>query len=251
LVRGWPYALREALTNLVFNAVEAMPLGGTIRLAARHDRSDIILEVTDDGVGMSAEVRARLFEPFFTTKGEKGTGLGLAGVYGIVQRHDGRIDVLSEVGRGSTFRIALKATLDHAAPPPLPAAPREQEVTNLRILAVEDEPELRRMLTRMLAGLGHTAVEAASGEEALDFLATGEELDLVLTDLGLGAGMNGWELVEQVHRRRPNLEVVLATGWGAEIDPGEASVRGVSAVVAKPYSIQDLRRALNVHAVAV
>jgi CheY-like chemotaxis protein len=231
VVEGWAPSLREALTNLVLNAVDALPSGGTIRLAARHAGDRVVVEVVDSGVGMPPAVRERIFEPFFTTKGERGTGLGLAMVFGIVERHGGTVAVESAPGRGTAFQLAFPA----AAPSVTAAAPVEAApVTTLRILAVDDEPRLSRMVALMLGQAGHRVATAASGEEALERLER-EPFDLVISDLGMGEGMTGWELADAVRRRWPRVRVALATGWGAQIDPDEARSRGVSGVLSKPF----------------
>ena len=236
-VEGWPESLREALTNLVFNAVDALPEGGTIRLAARAAGRDVVLETADSGVGMSAEVQARIFEPFFTTKGDRGTGLGLAMVFGIVERHGGQIAVQSAPGQGTTVRLTLPAG---GAGSVVPNEPTERS-RPLRVLAVDDEPAITRMVSFMLEPDGHTVVTASSGEEALARLAA-EPFDLVLSDVAMGSGMNGWDLAARVQQRRPGLPFALATGWGAQIDSAQARANGVSAVIAKPYRLGDLRR---------
>ena len=236
---GWPARMREALTNLVLNAVDALPRGGTIRLSARRVDDEVVVAVADTGVGMSAEVQAHLFEPFFTTKGERGTGLGLAMVFGIVEQHSGRIDVVSQSDRGTTFTMRLPA-----APPEVVVqlSPLQSPGTRtLRILAVDDEPALARMVALMMKQQGHHTAVADSGEAALARLAV-EPFDVVISDLGMGRGMTGWELVDEVRRRWPEVRFVLATGWGAEIDPDAARRRGVDAVIAKPYRVAELNR---------
>jgi CheY-like chemotaxis protein len=214
--------LREALTNLVFNAVDAMPGGGTISLAARQDGERVVVTVTDSGIGMSAEIQTRIFEPFFSTKGERGTGLGLAQVFGIVEQHGAEIAVDSTPGYGTAFRLTFAAA-SPAARPVDTGTRRLQSGTrpHLRILAVDDEPAMGSMIRRMLRPDGHNVVTATAGEEALQCLAA-EPFDVVISDVGMGPRMNGWELAAEVRRRQPGLPVVLATGWGATIDPADA-----------------------------
>ena len=241
-VNGWPESLREACTNLVLNAVDALPNGGAIRLVGRRKGARVVVEVIDTGVGMTPEVRARLFEPFFSTKGERGTGLGLPMVFGIVERHGGEIAVESAPGQGATFRLLLPAATPTASAAPAPAAPGGARP--LRVLAVDDEPALGRMAALMLAPDGHNVVVATSGEEALERLAA-ESFDLVISDVGMGAGMNGWELAEQVRTHYPGVRFALATGWGAQIDPEEARALGICAVLPKPYHLADMRRLVS------
>ena len=241
-VDGWETDLREAFANLVLNAVDALPDGGVIRLAARPEAGRVVAEVSDDGVGMSAETRERLFEPFFSTKGEGGLGLGLAIVFGIVERHNGTIDVESAPGRGTTFRLAFPAAA--RAEGMRSTAPDPDVARQLRILVVDDEPALVTMLARLLSSDGHDVALATSGEEAVTVLV-GRPIDVVISDLGMGAGMNGWELASAVQKLPRPPHFILTTGWGAEIEPEEAAARGVLAVVSKPYRLPDLRKILN------
>lgn len=242
-VVGSTAGLRQALTNLVFNAVDALPQGGTIRMGARRVHDDIVIEVADSGAGMSPEVQARIFEPFFTTKGTRGTGLGLAQVFGIVERHRGRIEVDSTPQLGTTIRLCLPSIAAPAASAPVFAiSPAVQKP--LRILAVDDEALIGKMVARLVRSSGHSVVTATSGEEALERLHV-EAFDVVLSDVGMGAGMNGWELAAHVRRQWPELGFMLATGWGAQIDPIEARVKGVDAVLAKPYRPDELLDALQ------
>ena len=240
MIEGWGHALREALTNLVLNAVDALPNGGEIRLSARTEGSRAVVTVSDSGTGMPPDVQARIFEPFFTTKGERGTGLGLAQTYGIVQQHSGLISVDSQPGRGTTFRLSFPAAAE--APYEQPAdGSAESTAPPMRILAIDDEPALARMVKLILSKQGHTVETATSGEAGLALLAD-QPFDLVITDLGLGDGQTGWQVAEEVRKSWPSVRVVLATGWGAGIDPAEARERGVDAVLAKPYAPHELRQ---------
>jgi DNA-binding response OmpR family regulator/nitrogen-specific signal transduction histidine kinase len=246
IIHGTPGRLRELMTNLIFNAVDALPKGGTIRLRVVTEGDQGIIEITDSGVGMSAEVQAHIFEPFFTTKGESGTGLGLAMAFGIVKQHGGHIEVRSMPGDGTTVRmyLPLMATAPSIGAKPARVAPARSDTPRpLRVLSVDDEPMMTRAVVRMLKPAGHVVSVAASGEEALEKLAA-QPFDVVVSDMGMGAGMNGWELADAVRRRWPSVRFLLATGWGATMDPGEARIRGVEAVLSKPYHPADLLRAL-------
>jgi PAS domain S-box-containing protein len=241
-MNGSPAELREAITNLIFNAVDALPRGGVIDLRASRQREHVVIEVSDTGTGMPKDVQARVFDPFFTTKGEYGSGLGLPQVLAIVERHGGTIELQSTPNRGTTFRMTFPPASPPAARPPQPIEkPISSPKRWIRILVVEDEEQLARMARVVLTQHGHQVVVASSGEEALDILSK-EHFELVISDLGLGGGKNGWDLAVEVRDQWPTTRFVLVTGWGAAIDPKEAMARGVDEVIAKPYRIDTLRQ---------
>ena len=241
-VRGWGSSLREAITNLVFNAVDALPHGGEIRLAAHQVEDGVLIEVADSGIGMPEDVREQAFEPFFTTKGEVGTGLGLYTVRQVIARHGGEIEVESAPGLGTTFCIKLPAAPAAACSEQSQSGDTGRDEAPLAILVVDDEPRLGQMLRTMLAR--HHVVTATSGQEALEHLAA-RPFDLVISDLGMGPGMNGWELAERVKRDWPSVRFVLATGWGATISEEEARERGVEAILTKPFSVRQLGQVID------
>jgi GAF domain-containing protein/CheY-like chemotaxis protein len=235
-VAGQPPALREALTNLILNAVDALPRGGEIRvgIGARDDRVEVT--VADTGVGMSESVRRRIFEPFFSTKGPGGTGLGLAMVYGIVSRHGGEILVDSAEGTGSTFTIRLPVAADRPAGHGLPA---RLEPESLRVLVVDDDPVVRETLEEMLRLEGHRVVVADEGAAGLARFQS-EPFDVVITDLAMPA-MPGWQIAQAVKQARPLVPVVLVTGWAVELSPEQLRANGVDEVLNKPFGIDDVR----------
>jgi len=234
LVPGNPAELREVLTNLILNALDAMPTGGTLTLRTRADEQGVIIEIGDTGTGMSAEVRRRAFDPFFTTKGPRGTGLGLAVAYGIVTRHGGEIRIESREGIGSTFSIHLPVGLIES--PPV-AARESAPVASARILVVDDEGSVREVLRDILS-LYHQVDEAASGAEGIERFQQGE-FDLVFTDLGM-AGISGWQVAKAVKALRPKTPVVLVTGWGVQLDPAELQAQGVARVLKKPFQLSEV-----------
>ncbi len=245
VIDGQPSSLREALTNLIFNAVDALPDGGGIRLDARRDGATVVIEVTDTGEGMPADIKQRIFEPFFTTKGDHGTGLGLPMVYALTLAHGGAIQVDSAPGVGTTFRLSLPATNGRAAEasslasPPPPGAAR-----GLRVLAVDDDAGQRQMMKRLLELDGHVVDTAESGEEALEQLEALPQYDLVVSDLSMGAGITGLQLAMQVKQRWHTVKFALTTGWSEGIDPDEARQQGIDVIVAKPYRLRDLQLAI-------
>jgi signal transduction histidine kinase len=244
-VDGNASALRDVLTNMIFNAVDAMPRGGTLSLTTGLDesRTTVMLRVQDTGIGMAEDVRRRCLEPFFTTKGDRGTGLGLAMSYGIVQRHGGSIEVESEPGRGATFVIRLPVR--PARPAVWADADAEVPARPLRVLVVDDEPVPREVALELLQGDGHTVEVAASGREALQRFQLGW-FDVILTDWAM-PDMNGLELAYNVKRFAPQKPVIIMlTGFG-EISnaPGERPA-DVDLVIGKPLTLTLLREALSI-----
>ncbi|WP_156798861.1 ATP-binding protein [Gemmatimonas aurantiaca] len=235
--RGLPGEIREAMLNLVQNAIDAMPEGGTLTVRCWGEGTDACLSVQDTGVGMSEEVLERAFEPFFTTKGAKGSGLGLAEVYGIVRRHRGQVTLSSSAGKGSTVTLRLP----RVAPQPVVAAvvPPAKAVPQ-RILVVEDHDDGRMLLRRILEGDGHQVDAVASVTEAKSRLAVegGMPYDLMLTDVGLPDG-SGWDLARESRASWPALRVGVITGW--EATAGSEEARGVEFVLRKPLRAQELK----------
>jgi PAS domain S-box-containing protein len=228
--------VREALLNILENALTAMPQGGRLTLHVRGEDERAIVSISDTGKGMNPEVQRLAFEPFFTTRStEGGTGLGLSLAQEIVQRYRGTIGLRSAEGVGTTFTLSFPSITAEAARTPafLPT------LEPLRILAVEDEPEVLDVLRAMLSAAGHTVFTAASGREALE-LFEHETVDLVLTDLGM-PGMTGLALAEQLRQRRA-IPILLLTGWADELDA--ATAPSVDLVVAKPFTRERLFEAL-------
>jgi len=229
--------LREVLVNMIFNAVDAMPEGGTLTLSTRMAEGLVEISVSDTGVGMSEEVRSRIFDPFFTTKGKAGMGLGLSVSYGIISRHEGTVAVESEVGRGTTFRlkfpIATAAPTPARKPAPLPAQPRGRG--GLRVLVVDDEEYVRDLLIDILGREGCEVTAVGEGREALQLFES-REFDAVMTDVGL-PGMSGWELARYVRERNDHIPLAIITGWGDTVSPEEQSAAQADWVIAKPFSV--------------
>lgn len=234
--------IREALTNLIFNAVDALPHGGAITIRCRGERDESILEVIDDGVGMTDEVRSRMFEPFFTTKGLAGTGLGLSMVYGIVSRHRGTVEVETGPGEGATIRMRFPATEQPGSAVPSPV--RVQAPYEAKILVVDDETELLGVLRDALERGGHKVTTASSGSEGIARFREGR-YDAVLTDLGM-PDVSGWDVARVVRREgAADTVLVLVTGWGATISEEMVRDHNVTFVVSKPFDLEDLLSRVN------
>jgi CheY-like chemotaxis protein len=229
--------LREVLTNLIFNAVDAMPAGGAITLRTESDANSVVISVTDSGIGMTEAERARCLEPFFTTKGEGGTGLGLAVVYGIVQRHEGTIEITSKKGVGTTFSIRFPTTA--IAQPAAPAAPG-RVAQALRILVVDDQEIICELIGEYLKGDGHHVVTAVESVDALELFSR-EGFDLVITDHSM-PGMNGLQLAKAIKDLAPKMPVILLTGFGDEMMVRGEQPSAIDLVLGKPVSAADLRQ---------
>ncbi|HEV8472872.1 MAG TPA: response regulator [Methylomirabilota bacterium] len=228
--------VREALLNILENALNAMPQGGRLSLHVRGEGDRAVVSISDSGKGMSPEVQRLAFEPFFTTRNtEGGTGLGLSLAQEIVQRYRGTIGLTSGEGVGTTFTLSFPSITAEAARTPafLPS------LEPLRVLSVEDEPEVRDVLRAMLTAAGHTVFTAASGREALELFER-EPVDIVVTDLGM-PGMTGLALAAELKARRA-VPVVLLTGWADELDAATAT--SVDLVVPKPFTRERLFEAL-------
>ena len=232
-MRGIGGEIREALLNLVQNALDAMSGGGTLGVSTRVADGLAIVEVRDTGVGMTEEVRGRAFEPFFTTKGRKGTGLGLSEVYGIAKRHRGSAEIDSTPGAGTTVRLSFP--LADASAVATPQA-RQRGRSPRRILIVEDNNDGRDFMRALLESDGHSVDAAANMREALARLGTpGMRYDVLVTDIGLPDG-NGWDLVESARATQPALRIGVVTGW--ELRTGAGA--GADFTLRKPVVAYDL-----------
>jgi signal transduction histidine kinase/ActR/RegA family two-component response regulator len=255
-IMGAEVEIRDALTNLIFNAVDAMPEGGTLTLrtrvgtvpggAAESSTQDVEVEVCDSGIGMSEETRRRCLEPFYTTKGERGTGLGLAMVYGMVQRHSADLELTSELGKGTTFRLifpvsetvqgAVAQTTDAHGP-----------ITRLSILLVDDDPLILKSLRDILEADGHRVTAADGGQKGIDTFCAAQKgekpFDVVITDLGMPY-VDGRKVAAAVEVASPETPVILLTGWGKRLLSEDDIPPHVDRVLSKPPKIQDIRAAL-------
>jgi PAS domain S-box-containing protein len=251
-IQGVESELRQALINLVFNAVDAMPDGGTVTVRTRvvpgqpdvpgTDR--VAIEVSDTGVGMNEETRQRCLEPFFTTKGKRGTGLGLATVYGTAQRHSAELEIESEPGRGTTVRLSFIVP-STVAPEPRAAAP--PRVPPMRILVIDDDPVLLRSLYDVLKADGHLVTAADGGQAGIDAFRRARDeaaaFELVVTDLGMPS-VDGRKVASALKELSPSTPLVMLTGWGQRmIDEGDLPAY-VDRVLPKPPRLSDLRLAL-------
>jgi PAS domain S-box-containing protein len=236
LVRGHASELREVFVNLIVNAVDAMTAGGSLKICCKRRDDQVRTRFADTGVGMEDEVCERIFEPFYTTKGAQGTGLGLAVSYGIIERHRGMISVDSEPGKGSTFHVHLPLAKNGDVS-------RDKKRTtvstrSLSVLVIDDERFVRETLAEMLAVLDHKVTTASGGCEALEKMHRGR-FDLVLTDLAMPE-MDGWEIARAIRKHRPEVPVVLVTGYGATAQPPSGEPDLVAGIIGKPFDFEQV-----------
>lgn len=243
-VMGAPSELREVFVNLILNAVQAMPDGGTITFETHTtDRSAVCARVTDTGIGMSDEVQKNIFEPLFTTKGEQGTGMGLAASYGIIQEHEGTIDVQSEPSEGTTFTLSFPPA-DDSEPEQDQSEPEASETENVRVLVVDDEEMVRSIVTQLLTLNDHEVDRASCGDEALSMFDE-HRYDIVFTDFGMPE-MTGAELAQKLHERNPDLPIILLTGY----TDTETAIEEVNDILSKPFKLEELEATIQKYVIS-
>jgi len=251
--------LREALTNVIFNAVDALPFGGAITFSTRSVTDPVLqegdiaeprlqIEVRDTGIGMDEKVRQHCLEPFFSTKHAKGgTGLGLAMVYGMVKRHDGLIEIDSIPNQGTSVRLIFPIQ-DRATASARPQTTNSGSCRSLRILCIDDEPQLRQLMHDVLEVHHHNVSVAPSGKEGLEMfrsnLKGGEPYEVVITDLGM-PDMDGHHLARAIKAESPHTPVIMLTGWGTMMKSEGEIAPEVDAVLSKPPRIQELNDLLH------
>jgi signal transduction histidine kinase/CheY-like chemotaxis protein len=256
-IMGADNEIREALTNLIFNAVDAMPNGGPLTLRTRvvpeegpdsqpsAPREFVQIEVIDTGIGMDEDTRRRCLEPFFTTKGERGTGLGLAMVYGTIQRHSANIEIESAVGKGTTMRLSFPISTTLTAGPEAYTSP--SAVAPMRVLVVDDDPLVLESLRETLTADGHSVTTADGGQAGIDtFLAARAQdnpFPVVITDLGMPY-VDGRTVSSAIKTAAPETIVLLLTGWGQRLVAEGDIPPHVDHVLSKPPRLRALREAL-------
>jgi signal transduction histidine kinase/DNA-binding response OmpR family regulator len=239
---GNPSELTQVVSNLIFNAVEAMPGGGRVTLATRREGDAIVLTIADTGTGMSKATQSHIFEPFFTTK-ETGQGLGMSIVYGILARHGGEISVESTENQGATFTVRLPVRAPLPKFGEAPSAGPDANQALARILIVDDDDLNLKMLTEVLTARGHQVVAARTGHEAVEMFGR-EPFGLVLTDLSM-PGMSGWQVAQEVKRIDPRVPVILLSGWAIQQDEAKVRESGVDYVISKPCALKTLKNAVE------
>jgi signal transduction histidine kinase/ActR/RegA family two-component response regulator len=253
-----PTELREALFNLIFNAVDALPQGGTINLVTRSvirpargenlpPERQIQVEVRDNGVGMDEKTRQHCLEPFFSTKATRGgTGLGLAMVYGMMQRHEGTIEIDSAPGRGTSVRLSFPIR-EKTSPAAESPALQVNQKRSLRILCIDDESQIQDLLKNCLTSLEHRVTTASSGKQGVEMFRAAirkkQPYETVITDLGM-PDIDGHQVARTIKAESPGTPVIMMTGWGSVMKDDGEIVSGVDAVVGKPPRIVELNNLL-------
>jgi signal transduction histidine kinase/FixJ family two-component response regulator len=246
-VLGDAVELREVLVNMIYNAIDAMPSGGEIRMSSQETSGRVVLTIADNGTGMTPDVKSRLFDPFFTTKGKGGTGMGMAVSFGIIRRHNGSIDVESEPGRGTIFRISLPIAESATAVTETDAGLLEiaGSERKLRVLVVDDEMAVREVLREALEAEGCDVTVAESGEMALKLYdAKAGKLDVVFTDIGMPE-MSGWELASEIRKRSETIPLAIVSGWAEAISCDARQAIKADWVVSKPFDIATIAGIAN------
>jgi signal transduction histidine kinase len=239
LVPAAPEELREVLTNLIFNAVDAMPRGGELCFHTNASEKRVRLDVSDTGTGMTEETLRNCLEPFFTTKGARGSGLGLAMSYGIIRRHGGTITIKSELDQGTTFSIFLPALQGAMQPESVEA---HQTMQALRVLVVDDHAAIREIVSAYLAEDQHIVETASSAQEAMEKFRA-NVFDLVITDRAMPE-VSGDELAASIKELQPREPVIMLTGFADLINETGDRSKNVDLVLSKPARLDDLRKAI-------
>ena len=231
--------LREAIINMIFNSVDAMPQGGKIHIATYTKNESIYLELSDNGTGMTEETKNRIFDPFFTTKGMDHSGLGMSMLYGTIKRHNGSIDIKTAPGEGTTFTIALpKGKEKIEKRDGTQGSVVERRKSN--ILIIDDEPEIGAMLSEILSKQGHQASVFESGKGGLEAFKEGS-YEIVITDLGM-PDISGWDVINIARQIEPDVITGIITGW--DISEEEAKQKGVDFLITKPFESNQLVQAV-------
>jgi signal transduction histidine kinase/ActR/RegA family two-component response regulator len=255
---GDPSEIREAFTNLIFNAVDALPAGGKITFISRtvpgpvskktgQPATLIQVEVRDNGIGMDEKTRQRCLEPFFSTKAKHGgTGLGLAMVYGMIQRHEGVINIESAPGQGTAFQLTFPIREQTIAIAPQPA-PRVSKPRSLQVLCIDDESAIREILNDSLKTFNHRVTTAACGKDGIELFRTAlkqnQPYEAVITDLGMPE-MDGHQVARIIKAESPKTPVIMLTGWGTIMKEEGETAPEVDAIIAKPARIDELNTLL-------
>jgi len=245
-IKGNVSELRELFTNIIVNALDAMPKGGDLWFAMAESHGRIGVTIKDTGTGMSAKTVQRVFDPFFTTKGVKGTGLGLSVGYGIVKRHGGKIEVESTPGKGTNIRVFFPKCESAESDSAVDSGEIKASVqsTRAKILIIDDDQGPRKMLHEILKIDHHDVLVADSGRQGLELFQEHPDINIVFTDLGMPE-ISGWEVVEHIRQKDSDTVIVMITGWGNQIVEKKARKKGVDKVITKPFHVDQIQQLIQ------
>jgi signal transduction histidine kinase len=236
-IKGDADDLTTLMDKLIENAVEHSPSGGRVELSLDADDRSVVLTVTDQGAGIPDEVRKKMFYPFFTTKADRGAGLGLAIAHGVAVSHGGKIELDDDSEGGASFKLSFDCIDGQGDDTDTPSGIGRSD--RLRILVVDDDEQIREVLSDMLTIDGHSTTACADGYKALAAVDE-HSFDLIITDLGM-PGMSGLDLAAVVHQKYPELPIAMITGWGTQLDEEDVSLKGIKTVLPKPFHLKDVK----------
>jgi len=240
--QGSAAELREVFTNLINNALDAMPQGGSIKIKTYKENSHIFVKIEDTGAGIPEDIKNRIFDPFFTTKGVQSTGLGMSISYGIIHRHKGTIVVNSSEGKGTTFTIKLPI-LEKSFEKKENVLTMPKRQRKARILVVDDEEDVGQLLSDILISEDHEVEVATDGCQGVEMFEK-KSFDMVFTDLGM-PGMSGWEVAEKIKTINRKVPVALVTGWNIELKDKEMRDKNIDIVIHKPFEVKQVLRSVH------
>jgi len=238
-----PTEIREVFTNIINNALDAMPDGGSISLSTWSKENTLFASISDTGKGMTKEVKDSIFDPFFTTRCPEGIGLGMSIAYGIITRHGGKIEVESDLGRGSMFTMQFPTTNKKTSPTATPAPEQEINIKNLRILVVEDEEDFCDIMDKFLSRKGHNVKTVDNGADAINIIKA-EDFDLVLSDLSM-ANVNGYEVAMAINKLEKRPKIGIITGWREKLERFGEEDGKVDFILKKPFKLPELSKHIN------
>jgi two-component system cell cycle sensor histidine kinase/response regulator CckA len=227
------------IDRIVQNAVEYAPVQSTVRVLLTAGEKQSTISVSDSGPGIPEGIQKKVFYPFFTTKSERGAGLGLAIVYGIVGRLGGKVTFECHEGAGTVFQVSLNRDRGAGFKERSDSTRKVTKMEKLRVLVVDDDEQIREVLSDMLSMDGHTTTACPDGYAAIKSLET-ERFDVMITDLGM-PGMSGLDLAGHAHEQYPKMPIAMITGWGMQLNHDEIAMKGILAVLPKPFHMKDVK----------
>jgi CheY-like chemotaxis protein len=238
-----PTEIREVFINIINNALDAMPDGGSLSFKTWSSKDTVFVSITDTGKGMTEDVMKNIFDPFFTTRRPEGTGLGMSIAYSTIKSHGGKIEVESEVGKGSTVTLQFPVATETAGPIITPGPEQEIKGRNLSILVVDDVEAICSILDNTLSRQGHKVKTVDNGADAIEIIKK-ESFDLVLCDLAM-PNVSGYDVIKALHKLEMTPKIGIITGWDVELMPVEDGELKVDFILKKPFDFSKLTKYIN------